>query len=117
MLGSCLAFVLNPSTLFAFKEYTDKDITSQLKARSIDAFKRFSEIWEFNDFWKRGNTFDACLTFVDAMQQQWPDDPAVKEMQIKVKEMLEKNLLFFNSFNPGDLFCSKLVNQSWLIHT
>lgn len=104
MLGSCLAFVLNPSTLFAFKEYTDKDITSQLKARSIDAFKRFSEIWEFNDFWKRGNTFDACLTFVDAMQQQWPDDPAVKEMQIKVKEMLEKNLLFFNSFNPGDLW-------------
>jgi hypothetical protein len=104
VLGSWLAFMVNPSILFAFKESTDKDIANQLKERSINAFKRFSEIWDFNDFWKRGNTFDACLTFVDAVQQKWPNDPGVKEMQIEVKEMLEENLLFFNSFNPGDLW-------------
>lgn len=75
-----------------------------LKSWAIAAFNRFEEIWNFNDFWKRGNTFDACLTFVDAVQQQWPDDPDVKGMQITVKNMLEENLIFFESFDPGGLW-------------
>lgn len=41
--------------------------TEVLKKQVLLAFKRFKEVWNFNDFWKRGNTFDACLTFVDAM--------------------------------------------------
>lgn len=40
----------------------------------------------------------------NAVQQRWPNDPAVKEMQLKVKEMLQENLVFFNKFNPGDLW-------------
>lgn len=36
----------------------------------INAFNRFEEVWDFNDFWKRRNTFDACLTFTDALQFQ-----------------------------------------------
>jgi len=79
--------------------YEDK-----LKTRSIAAFNRFEEVWNFNDFWKRGNTFDACLTFVDAAHQQWPNDPEVMAMQIKVNDMLEENLVFFNQFEPGDLW-------------
>ena len=82
----------------------DSDIEDKLKTWAIAAFKRFEEIWNFNDFWKRGNTFDACLNFVDAVQQRWPNDPAVKEMQLKVNEMLEENLVFFNGFDPGDLW-------------
>ncbi|SFF10886.1 glycoside hydrolase family 76 protein [Sunxiuqinia elliptica] len=76
----------------------------QLKKRSFEAFNRFAEVWNFNDFWKRGNTFDACLTFVDAAQQRWPREPKVKEMQHVVKSMLEENLDFFARFDPGTLW-------------
>lgn len=76
----------------------------ELKAECIAAFNRFEEIWEFNDFWRRGNTFDACLNFADALQQRWPDDTQVKSIQQKVKVMLEKNLAYFKSFNPGGLW-------------
>lgn len=80
------------------------NIAGQLKIRSIAAFKRFAEVWDFNDFWKRGNTFDACLTFVDALGTQWPNDPDVKQIQQEVTGMLEENLLFFHKFDPGDLW-------------
>lgn len=79
-------------------------IEETLRSRSIEAFNRFNEVWNFNDFWKRGNTFDACLTFVDAAVERWPNDPEVKIMQDRVKVMLEENLQFFNTFDPGDLW-------------
>ena len=47
---------------------------------------------------------DACLTFADAAYHQWPNDPDIQKMQISVKNMLEKNLIFFNKFDPGDLW-------------
>ena len=76
----------------------------ELKAWAFAAFNRFVEVWNFNDFWKRGNTFDACLNFVDAVYLQWPNDPKVKSMDQKVKEMLEENLVFFYRFDPGSLW-------------
>jgi hypothetical protein len=82
----------------------DTDPEQQLKQWSIVAFKRFEEVWNFNDFWKRGNTFDACLVFVAAALDQWPDDPEILAMQQSVKKMLEENLVFFNSFDPGGLW-------------
>jgi hypothetical protein len=80
------------------------DIEEELKQQSLLAFNRFEDVWNFNDFWKRGNTFDACLVFVDALQLRWPDDPEVMAIQEKVGKMLEENLVFFNSFDPGDLW-------------
>jgi hypothetical protein len=77
---------------------------STLKDRSLAAFRRFEEVWEFNDFWKRGNTFDACLTFVDAAMQRWPGDSEVVRMQRTVTKMLEVNLAFFARFDPGGLW-------------
>lgn len=71
---------------------------------SLAAFRRFKQIWEFDDFWKRGNTFDACLTFVAAALNRWPNDPEIQSMQLSVKNMLEKNLDYFNSFDPGSLW-------------
>jgi len=86
------------------KNLTHPDNEEKLKVWAIAAFKRFEEIWNFNDFWKRGNTFDACLTFVDAVQHQWPDDPAVKTIQLSVRDMLVENLDFFQRFDPGSLW-------------
>jgi hypothetical protein len=76
----------------------------ELLTTALAAFNRFEEVWDFNDFWKRGNTFDACLTFVDALRTEWPDEPAVQKIQQTVKTMLEENLAFFNRFDPGSLW-------------
>jgi hypothetical protein len=76
-------------------------IETELKNLALLAFQRFEEVWNFADFWKRGNTFDACLVFANAMQQRWPNDPQVKEMNQKIVKMLEKNLAFFESVNFG----------------
>ncbi|HEY5367466.1 MAG TPA: hypothetical protein VIJ75_00620 [Hanamia sp.] len=51
-------------SLISVDQFKNKD---DIKKKSIAAFKRFETVWNFNDFWKRGNTFDACLTFADAM--------------------------------------------------
>ncbi len=72
-------------------------LEEELKEQALLAFKRFEEVWDFFDFWKRGNTFDACLVFANAMQQRWPNDPQVKEMNEKIVKMLEQNLAFFKS--------------------
>ncbi len=101
--GSFAVFIAG-SGMMACKNLAGNHDEEALKAWSVAAFKRFAEIWNFNDFWKRGNTFDACLTFVDAAHQQWPDDPEVKKMQTTVVKMLEENLVFFNRFDPGDLW-------------
>ncbi|MCG8307653.1 MAG: hypothetical protein MI975_09700 [Cytophagales bacterium] len=78
-----------------------KDPEEELKQQALLAFKRFEEVWDFSDFWKRGNTFDACLVFANAMQKRWPDDPQVSEMNEKIVKMLELNLAFFASVNFG----------------
>lgn len=80
------------------------EATEQLKEMSIAAFKRFKEVWNFNDFWKRGNTFDACLVFADAALEKWPNDSEILQMQKDIKGMLEENLEFFKRFDPGSLW-------------
>jgi len=91
-------------TLISCQKVSDAGTEEKLKSSAIAAFQRFEEIWNFNDFWKRGNTFDACLTFVDAALERWPNDPSIKTMQASVKTMLEENHVFFNSFDPGSLW-------------
>ncbi len=73
----------------------DPSFEEELKQQALLAFKRFEEVWDFFDFWKRGNTFDACLVFANAVQQRWPNDPQVKEMNETIYKMLEQNLTFF----------------------
>ena len=75
----------------------EQHVEEELKKQALMAFKRFEDVWDFFDFWKRGNTFDACLVFANAVQQRWPDDPEVKRMITKIKTMLEQNLTFFRS--------------------
>jgi len=76
----------------------------ELKMQCIQAFDRFEAIWNFNDFWKRGNTFDACLTFTDALIGRWGDTPEIKLIEQKVNKMLEENFTYFKSFDPGGLW-------------
>ena len=82
----------------------DPDFEEHLKQQALLAFKRFEDVWDFFDFWKRGNTFDACLVFADAVQQRWPKDPEVKKMNATIVKMLEQNLEFFSSVNVGQMW-------------
>jgi hypothetical protein len=82
----------------------DTQYEDELKTMCVAAFNRFEEVWDFNDFWKRGNTFDACLKFTDALLQKWSNDPAIKLIQRKVDAMLKKNAAYFKSFDPGGLW-------------
>ena len=102
--GSCAGLMTSGGFIASCKRGTNSNYEDQLKAQSIAAFKRFKEIWNFNDFWKRGNTFDACLTFVAAVEEKWPDDPEVRSMSQSVRHMLEENLTYFNLFDPGSLW-------------
>jgi len=84
-----------------FNNKNNLEIGVELKQKALLTFKRFEQVWDFSDFWKRGNTFDACLVFAKAVDQQWPDDPEVKEMNQKIVKMLEENLVFYKSVNFG----------------
>ncbi|WP_430973921.1 hypothetical protein [Sunxiuqinia rutila] len=101
--GTCSALA-GTGTFWACNNPMSDSWPEELKKRSIQAFARFKVVWDFNDFWKRGNTFDACLVFSSALYQQWPDDPEVKQMQLDINQMLEENLLFFKRFDPGSLW-------------
>jgi len=82
----------------------DPDLEAHLRQQTLLAFKRFEEVWDFNDFWKRGNTFDACLVFAAAVSKRWPDDPEVIKMNAKIVKMLEQNLAFFHSVDAGGMW-------------
>jgi hypothetical protein len=101
LAGSGAALMSSGGGWVACSKSLGNDFEKQLKDWSVLAFKRFKEVWDFNDFWKRGNTFDACLTFLLAVQERWPDDPEVAEIQSSVVNMLRENLVFFNRFDPG----------------
>jgi hypothetical protein len=98
------ALIFSVLTPFSCKNSSPKTGQDELKTRSIAAFSRFEQVWNFNDFWKRGNTFDACLCFVNAASVQWPDDPEIMAIQDTVTRMLQENLVFFGQFDPGSLW-------------
>ncbi len=103
-LGKGTVFLSGGGLYLSCKNSNENDYKVQLKQMSILAFKRYEEVWDFYDFWKRGNTFDACLNFVLALQEKWPNDNEVVHIQHSVKKMLEKNLEFFHSYDPGNLW-------------
>ncbi|MCK5371607.1 MAG: hypothetical protein KAQ62_23755, partial [Cyclobacteriaceae bacterium] len=52
--GSSAALMTSSGSLVACKKLISNDNEGELKIWAIAAFKRFEEIWNFNDFWKRG---------------------------------------------------------------
>jgi uncharacterized protein YyaL (SSP411 family) len=50
-------------------------------------------VWEFVDFWKRANTFDAALHFVTAVRARWPD-----ETMSGINDVITANKPFFQGY-------------------
>ena len=90
--------------VYSCNNQDNRNYEEELKNRAISAFNRFEEVWNFNDFWKRGNTFDACLIFADAAYNRWQSDKNIMIIQEKIVEMLKENLVFFKKFDLGDLW-------------
>jgi len=79
------------------------DPVVDIKAWAIAAAERFQQVWEFQDYWKRSNTFHSFLRFVDATEQRWgKGDPALKPLQSLRTEMINTNASFFRSYIGGD---------------
>jgi hypothetical protein len=72
-------------------------MADDLKTWVVAAAQRFSEVWEFNDYWKRSNTFHALLSFVDAAEKRWPNDPALGDMQRLRDQMIAVNADYFGN--------------------
>ncbi len=103
-LGAAFSALAGSGWLSACTSGNRNNASEEIKSKATAAFNRFEEVWNFNDFWKRGNTFDACLVFVNALASRWPEDPEVLRIKTRVKSMLEENLLFFKRFDPGSLW-------------
>ncbi|UKJ09264.1 glycoside hydrolase family 76 protein [Solitalea lacus] len=103
-LTSAFTLLFPCSKMASAMFYNGNSYEENIKNQSLAAFRRFETVWNFNDFWKRGNTFDACLTFADAMHNKWPKDAGVVAMQNRIGEMLDENLKYFSSFDLGGLW-------------
>jgi len=69
---------------------------ADIKSKAVLGASRFAEVWQFNDFWKRSNTFQSILCLVDAAELRWgKGDPALHAMQALRASMLDANLSFF----------------------
>jgi len=72
---------------------------SEIYVWATDGFDRFTTIWQFEDFWTRANTFEACLRFVKAAQAKWPADPEVEAMETFLRqEMIPANQTYFTFY-------------------
>jgi Glycosyl hydrolase family 76 len=71
---------------------------------SFKAFKCFKNVWDFDGFWKRANTCDACISLAAALIAQKPNDPEVNEVLQTLQEMLEQNLAYYNTVDRGDMW-------------
>ena len=63
-----LVLVITGIILFGFIQLSSctnnkPKLEDELKEQALLAFNRYEQVWDFSDFWKRGNTFDACLVF------------------------------------------------------
>jgi hypothetical protein len=103
-IGKGTLFLSGGGLYFSCHNLDENDYKMQLKQMSFLVFKRYEDVWDFNDFWKRGNTIDACLNFVIALKEKWPLDKEVLSIQHSVRNMLEKNLAFFYSYDPRNLW-------------
>ena len=104
LTGAGLPLVAGSQLLMPLSRMLGGSPDESLKQMSMMAFDRYRQVWEFPDFWKRGNTFDACLTFTLSLIKRYPDDPEVKKIQEAVLDMTRKNLAFFRSYDPGGLW-------------
>jgi hypothetical protein len=72
---------------------------SDIHTWATDGFGRFTSVWQFDDFWTRANTFEACLRFVIAARAKWPSDPEVEAMETFLRQtMIPANQTYFTTY-------------------
>lgn len=75
---------------------------SDIKTWAIKGAKRFQQVWEFQDYWKRSNTFHSFLRFVDAAEQRWgKNDPELEPLRSLRTEMITQNASYFRRYIGG----------------
>jgi hypothetical protein len=74
-----------------------------LKLAALDGFKRYHEVWEIGDFWKRANTFQAGINLVRVAESRWPADDKIVAMAKPIQEIITQNIECFqeNRDRPG----------------
>ncbi len=76
-----------------------------LKSYSIEACKRFYDVWDFDNFWKRANTCDAYLSFLEMLMRRYPYDSEVEKISQKIQEILGQNLVYFEKTDRDKEWC------------
>jgi hypothetical protein len=72
-------------------------------AKDIYSGYQYNGRWAIDTFWRRANTLDACVRFINAANSRWPADPDVQQM---VNDMI--NRLYTGSTTEDQFF------QLWL---
>jgi len=49
-------------------------------AKEIYSGYQVNNRWKIGTFWRRANTLEACIRFIDAAYSRWPTDPGVQKM-------------------------------------
>lgn len=62
-----------------------------------DGSTHFRQVWQFDDFWKRGNTHHAFLRFTAAAEQRFPNSPLLDELRALRSTMIQQNEEYFLS--------------------
>ncbi|QPF83157.1 hypothetical protein IC762_26010 [Bradyrhizobium genosp. L] len=68
---------------------------ADLKSQAIAAFNRYMDVWNFDDYWTRSNTFEAAIEFVTAARRRWPTDAAVLTSVRRIDEVIFGNITYF----------------------
>jgi len=68
---------------------------TDLKSQAIAAFNRYMDVWEFEDYWTRSNTFEAAIQFVTAARNRWPQDARVLESVRQIDKVIFGNITYF----------------------
>jgi len=77
---------------------------SDIYTWATEGFGHFTDVWDFDDFWTRANTFEACVRFVEAARAKWPTDPNVAAMETFLQQMAQTNETYFTA---------KLATSNW----
>lgn len=61
------------------------------------AFNRYCQVYNFDDFWTRGNTFDALRHVYKSAETKWKGDPNVAKMNTLLRTLALDNINYLNS--------------------
>lgn len=68
---------------------------SDLHSQAIAAFHRYMEVWDFDNYWTRSNTFEAAIEFATAARMRWPHDPEIEQSLQNIDKVILGNLTYF----------------------